>query len=100
MGDLRIVRKLLLEHAPGRGEGVDDRERRGAGDYAAVTEAAAVTKEHDIPRLRRLYRMSALQQNAQIHLLAAMQMPVGRIRARVERRDEAEVDKHPHEQHR
>ena len=61
--------------------------------------AAAVFEQRDIARLRASDFMGAIEDEAEIALFAAMQMPIDRIRTRIERRDEAAIDEDAHEQH-
>ena len=61
--------------------------------------ASADTKEHDVAVLRLARLARELQQEAEIALFIAMQEPIVRIWARIERRDQAKVAIDAHQQH-
>ena len=72
----------------------------GLRDDPAVREAAAIAEQDRVGRPRRRDGARAGEQEAEIALLAAMQMPVARVGAGVERFDQAEVAIDAHQQHR
>jgi len=66
---------------------VHDRKRSRAADNAAVGIAAAVAQYHDVARLRLLDLAEAeIEHEAEIALGVAMQVPIERIRPRIEMR--------------
>ncbi len=64
--------------------------RLGTHD-SSVSEAAAHAEEDDVPKTRLTNLMRAGQQEAQIALFVPVQEPVSRVRARIERIDQAEI---------
>ncbi|ONF47227.1 hypothetical protein RSM1_20515 [Methylobacterium radiotolerans] len=60
---------------------------------------AAVAEHHDIPGLRVLNFGGALEHEAEVALVVAVEVPILRVGARVESRHEAGIDEHAHEEH-
>ena len=92
-------RDFILDDAAGRREGVDDRQRIGPLTMPPCAKQRPILNRMTSPGSGSRPEPGAREQEAEIALLVAMQHPVARVGARIERFDQAEIAIDAHQQH-
>ena len=78
---------------------MNDGKRARVRHDAPVREASAIAEDHDVPWQRCGHFLGAIEDEPEVALLAAVQIPIIGIRPRIERLAETGIDKDANQEH-